>query len=121
MELGTWYKRSLLGLASLATVLTASAQHEELKQNLEAFEEYMGDQNYEKKEYNYVEPEWGAINESDPDWHVFYQLKSLEKREDNLERNKYHKIDFALYAWDNEDDGEWALKSWMENFLEGKD
>ena len=98
---------------------TAHAQHEELQQNLAAFEEYLA-ADYEKKTLNVTEPSWGALNDSEPDWHEFFQLKAKEKREDNLGRNGYRKIDVALYAWHREEDGNWALKTWMERFLEDR-
>ena len=40
-------------------------------------------------------------------------------KRDNLNRKNYQKIDFAVYEWNDREDGAWALKSWMDEFMEG--
>lgn len=117
--MGSLIIKCLLVVSILASTQEVFAQHEELKQNVQAFEELLSEK-FEKKEFNITEPNWGALNNSEPDWHLYYQWKAKEKSEDNLGRNGYKKIDMAFYAWERKDDGAWALKSWLEEFLEGR-
>ena len=95
------------------------AQHEELEQNLAAFKEFVTD-SFEVKSLNVTEPDWGALNDVEKDYHTYFELKAKEKREDNLGRRSYKRLDFALYAWEYEDDATWAIKSWLDEFMEGK-
>lgn len=95
------------------------AQSNAVTEMLASFELEISEQ-FKKVEYNVVEPEWGALNDSEPDYHIYFQWKAREKRRDNLNRKNYQKIDFAVYEWNDREDGAWALKSWMDEFMEGK-
>ena len=109
----------LVGLFILGLSRPMLAQSEDLTSRLTSFEAEISEQ-FKKIEYNVVEPEWGALNNSEPDHHTYFQWKSRKKRRDNLERKNYHKIDFAVYEWNDPEDGTWALKSWMDEFMEGR-
>lgn len=108
-----------MGLFIFGFSQAGQAQSDELAGRIASFELEVSEQ-FKKVGYNVVEPEWGALNHSEPDHHIYFQWKSREKRRDNLDRKNYHKIDFAVYEWNDAEDGAWALRSWMDEFMEGR-
>ncbi len=96
-----------------------NGQTEELKQKLSAFVADH-DANYEKKYLNIADREIGAIDETTYSWKDEFMLKSRERIQDNLGNKSYEKFYFSFYAYESVTDRKYALKDWMENFIEGK-
>lgn len=95
------------------------SQTEELKQKLSAFaSDHEAD--YEKKYLNIADRELGSIDETDYQWKEKFMLKSNEKKESDLGRKSYHKFYFSFYAYETDEDRQYALKEWMGNFIEGQ-
>ncbi len=95
------------------------AQFEEVKQNIQSFEEAL-DTAYEKKTLNLSLPELGALADSDPDYSYFAEFKSREKRENALGTMAYVKVKVLVYAWESEADLKYAFNDWTKRFLEGR-
>ena len=91
----------------------------EVQGKMDSFQAWASEK-YELKELNIVEPNWGALNNSDPEFHMYFQFKSREKVLDNLDRKGYTKMDVALYYYATEEDASYALTAWLKDFMEGK-
>lgn len=95
------------------------AQHEELKQKISAFTaDHVED--YDKKYLNIADREMGDIDNSSYSWKDEFMLKSKEKLENSIGNKSYRKFYFSVYAYETLEDRQYALKYWMENFIEGK-
>lgn len=109
---------TLLGFILLVAPQIANAQTEELKQKLTAFaSDHEAD--YDKKHLNIADRELGSIDETEYEWNDKFMLKSKEKKSSDLGRDSYHKFYFSFYAYSSFEDRQYALKDWMENFIEG--
>lgn len=95
------------------------AQNAEFNQLFTAFKEDV-QRNYEWKKLNVRQPEVGDIENTAYEWKEEYDLKSLEKSENNLGRKGYKKLYFAMYGYETLLDRKYALKYWMENFIDGE-
>ena len=114
------FRKALPGIGCVIFLTSqVQAQHEELKQKVEALKNDHSEQ-YELKFLNISEPDLGIIDETFPSWKDKFMLKSKEKRENNLGNRSYEKFYFNVYAYGSLKDRQYALKDWMENFLEGE-
>lgn len=95
------------------------AQQEELKQKVEALKTDH-EENYELKFLNISSPNLGMIDDSFPAWKDRFMLQSREKRENNLGRKAYDKFYINIYAYETLKDRQYALKDWLEDFIEGE-
>ncbi|MDZ7848595.1 MAG: hypothetical protein U5L96_18690 [Owenweeksia sp.] len=94
-------------------------QNEELKQITEAFKKEHSEQ-YDLKFLNISKPDLGIIDETFPSLKDKFMLKSKEKMENNLGHRGYQKFYFNVYGYASLKDRQYALKDWMEDFLEGQ-
>ena len=94
-------------------------QVEELKQKVESFKTEHSEQ-YELKFLNIADRDLGAIDDTYPAWKDKFMLKGKEKTENNLGSKSYAKFYFSIYAYESLKDRQYALKDWMEKFLEGE-
>lgn len=106
---------ALLGVA----LNICGAQSAEFNQLFTAFQEDV-QREYEWRNLNVRQPEVGDIENTAYEWKKEYDLKSLEKSKNNLGRNSYQKLYFAMYGYGTYLDRQYALKYWMENFIEGE-
>lgn len=112
--------KKLLPLFITLSFLQIQAQSlGEVQAKMDSFQAWASEK-YEVKEMNIAEPVWGALNNSDPDYHLYFQFKSREKTEDNLGRKGYAKMDVAFYYYNDEEDATYALDAWLKEFMEGK-
>ena len=118
--------RAIIRFLFLASVVLMSlkptelcGQVEELKQKVEAFKSEFSE-NYELKYLNIADRDLGMIDDTFPAWKDKFMLKSKEKSENNLGNRSYAKFYFNIYAYESLKDRQYALKDWMESFLEGE-
>lgn len=106
-------------LSFLLTSFTTYAQSEEMKQKIAAFK---NDQNekYEMKYLNIASRNLGSIDKTYPEWKDEFMLKTKEKQVNNIGNNSYFKFYFSIYGYETLEDRQYALKDWMESFIEGK-
>jgi len=106
---------AILGLTSIKT----SAQDEEFKQIINAF---VNDHstNYEKKYLNIADREMGDIENTSYSWKDEFMLKSKERLENSIGNKGYQKFYFSIYGYETIEDRQYALKYWMEYFIEEK-
>ncbi len=97
----------------------SSAQSAELKQKVAAFKTDF-EENYEMNYLNISDRDLGYIEETDPAYKEEFQLKAKEKTENNIGNRSKAKFYFSVFAYETLDDRQWALKDWMEDFIEGK-
>ncbi len=97
----------------------AIGQAEELKQKVEAFKSEHSEA-YEIKFLNIPERDLGMIDDTYPAWKDKFLLKGKEKAENNLGNKSYPKFFFNIYSYESLKDRQYALKDWMEEFLEGE-
>lgn len=110
--------KTLSALALFAGLSLGSyAQSEELKQKISAFKSDL--EGYEMKYLNIGDRELGSIYETGFDWKDEFMLKALEKQQNNLGSNGYPKFYFSIFSYETIDDRKYALKDWMESFIEG--
>lgn len=112
-------KYLLITLCVLGIQLQVHAQSEEIKQKVEAFKSEHADQ-YELKFLNIPDRDLGMIDETLPAWKDKFMLKGLEKAENTLGGKSYPKIFVNIYSYETLKDRQYALKDWMEEFLEGE-
>lgn len=92
---------------------------EELKQMVETFKTEHSEQ-YEIKFLNIADRDLGIIDDTYPAWKDKFMLKGKEKSENNLGSKSYAKFYLNIYAYESLKDRQYALKDWMEKFLEGE-
>lgn len=95
------------------------AQDGEMKQKISAFKSDQNDK-YDMKYLNIADRNLGSIDDTDPAWKDQFLLKAKERQEDAIGNNSYFKFYFSIYGYEDIDDRQYALKDWMENFIEGK-
>jgi len=95
------------------------AQSAEFEQLLSAFQGELQAQ-YEFSTLNVSQPEVGDIENTEYLWKKEYQLKSHEKKNNNLNRKMYEKLYLGIYGYDSPTDRQYALQYWMKNFIEGE-
>jgi hypothetical protein len=95
------------------------AQDGEMKQKISAFKSDQNDK-YDMKYLNIADRNLGSIDDTDPAWKDQFLLKAKERQKDNIGNNSYFKFYFSIYGYEDIDDRQYALKDWMENFIEGR-
>lgn len=102
--------------------LSATPQSDHLndfKQKVNAFAEDQTE-NYEKKYLNIADRNLGYIDKIECAWKSEFLLKSKEKEENNIGNTAYAKYYFSFFAYETLTDRQYALKDWMDDFIEGK-
>lgn len=109
----------LVLIVALALPTLASAQSEEMKQKISAFK---SDQEvtYEMKYLNIADRNLGGIDETGYEWKDEFMLKTKERVETNLGRKSHLKFYFSIYGYETLTDRQYALKDWMDSFIEGE-
>lgn len=101
-------------------ILSVEAQEDaEFRQKIAAFAQDQADK-YEKRTLNLADRNLGAIDNLESKWKEEFQLRSLEKEENNLGYSKKFKFYFSFYAYETKTDRQYTLKDWMEDFIEGQ-
>ena len=103
----------------LTIPIFGTAQIEELKQTVEAFKNEHSEE-YEVKFLNIAERDLGMIDDTYPAWKDKFLLKAKNKSANNLGSKSYQKFYVNVYAYETLKDRQYALKDWMEEFLEGE-
>jgi hypothetical protein len=103
----------------LITSFSTYGQHEELKQNINAFVDEKAD-NFEKKFLNETEPDYGELANTNYNFHDFFELKAKEKTENSIGNNVKLKLQCSFYGYENETERTYALSFWFKNFIAGK-
>lgn len=75
---------------------------------------------YEKSYLNIREREIGGLENEPFAWREVFMLESKEEFENNLGYTTERKFYFNIYHYETELDRKYALKYWMEDFIEGK-
>lgn len=75
---------------------------------------------YELKTLNVKQPNIGDIENTSYYWKREFYLKSHEKMENNLGQKRYQKLYIGIFGYETETDRKYALKYWMDNFIEGE-
>lgn len=109
----------LSALFILFQPLKLNAQHEELKQNINAFVESKSEK-FDKKYLNQTEPDYGELANTNFTFHDFFQLKAKERTENSLGNKTKVKYNCSFYAYENGTERDYALAFWFKNFMEGK-
>ena len=109
----------MLTSAIFFSSLSLSAQSDTLKQQIASFKADLKE-SHEIKTLNLDKRKLGAIDETEFDWRTEFRLDSREKIENNLGYKTDRKIYFNIFEYASELDRQYALKFWMENFIEGK-
>lgn len=106
-------------LALLCLNSTGTAQVEDLQSRVDSFKKVHSEA-YELKYLNIAERDLGVIDDTYPAWKDKFMLKGKEKSLNNLGSKSYPKFYFNIYAYETLKDRQYALKDWMEKFLEGE-
>lgn len=87
-----------------------------------AIQEFVQDhkEDYEKKYLNIRKREIGSLENEPFAWKEFFMLESKEEFENNLGYTTEREFYFLFYHYDSELDRKYALKYWMEDFIEGE-
>lgn len=91
-----------------------------LKSQLDGFLA-LRDEGYELRDLNMSPRPIGGIYDTDPLWHYPFMLKSKERTTNNLGQQSKGRTYIDLFAYANPLDRQYALKYWMENFIEGEE
>jgi hypothetical protein len=75
---------------------------------------------HEKDYLNINKREIGGLEDEVFMWSDKFRLESIEEFENTLGYTTERKIYFNFYFYETESDRQYALKNWMENFIEGK-
>ncbi len=75
---------------------------------------------YEKKYLNIRKREIGGLENEPFAWKEFFMLESKEEFENNLGYETEREFYFLFYHYETETDRQYALKYWMEDFIEGE-
>ncbi|MDX5325887.1 MAG: hypothetical protein LPK80_06465 [Bacteroidota bacterium] len=97
----------------------AFAQFEDLKQTINALI-LDHSKDFEKKYLNIPERALGGIESTDFSFADRFKLEAREKRTDNLDRNRRFDYFFNIYGYDDIDDLNYAMKDWLQDFIEGE-
>jgi hypothetical protein len=104
----------------LLSFLPAFAQADSLKGQVQAFENSLSAK-FEKEYLNIAKRDLGAIDETEFEWREQFLLEAKEKAEDNLGSNRRFKYYINVYKYATVTDRQYALKFWLENFIEGEE
>ena len=72
------------------------------------------------KELNTSEPEYGAIQSSNFNYHGHFELKQIEKEENTLGNKVRPVYDLSTFAYEDEEELRNALKLWFKEFIGGE-
>lgn len=108
-----------LAIITMAFNMQDDSGHEELKQQISAFVNSRSAE-YDKKYLNVTEPEYGELNNTNFDFHEFFQLKAKEKTVNNIGNKTKLKLNYSFFAYENEQERDYALSFWFKNFITGK-
>jgi len=112
-------KKHFLFLTALFVMgFSAQAQHEDLKQRIQAFVEAHSE-HYDKKYLNIAEAKIGDIEGQSFDFSEKFMLRAKKKTENELGNMVKAKYYVNIYAYEDKSDRDYALKHWFKNFIEG--
>lgn len=103
----------------LGSSLCASAQSDTLKQQLASFKTNLNE-THKIKTLNLDKRNLGSIYDTEFEWRTEFRLDSREKIENNLGYKTDREVYFNIFEYATELDRQYALKFWMENFIEEK-
>lgn len=106
-------------LILIVLTLSLSAQNEELKQHIAAFVEAKS-ADFEKRTHNVTEPKLGELPSTNHDFHDFFVLRANEKSENNIGNRKKLKLNCSFYAYESEQERDYAMAFWFKNFIGGQ-
>jgi hypothetical protein len=119
-------KRNLPFITFFLTILVGfmhpnglHAQHEELKQSIDAFVNSKAEK-FDKKYLNQSEPDYGELANTNFTFHDFFQLKAKERSVNNLGNNVKMKYNCSFYAYEDGTERDYALSFWFKNFIDGR-
>lgn len=95
------------------------AQADSLQKRIGLFLQAQTD-NYEKKSRNLASRNLGSLENEPFAFKEVFMLQSQEKQRNNLGNQRYRKVYFNFYYYAAELDRQYALKFWLEDFIEGK-
>lgn len=123
------YKMRLFHISFLAFFFLTSnlmAQEEkkdpqgnDLKASIEQFKNDMAE-SHKLKTLNLKMREIGGLENEPFAWKEFFMLETLEEYENSLGRTTERDFYFLMYHYETEEDRQYALKFWMEDFIEGE-
>ncbi len=99
--------------------LNSFAQHEELKQSINAFIESKA-ADFEKKYLNQTEPDYGELANTNFIFHDFFELRAKERTTNSLGNRVKLKYNCSFYGYENGTERDYALSFWFKNFIEGR-
>ncbi|MGK0406952.1 MAG: hypothetical protein ACJAZH_000769 [Roseivirga sp.] len=108
-----------LGLSLNGFSQTSQALSDSLKSQISLF---INDQSstHEKDYLNITNRELGGLEDEVFMWSDKFRLESIEEFENTLGYTTERKIYFNFYFYETEADRQYALKNWLDNFIEGK-
>lgn len=111
----------LFTLVSLfsSSLMAQDAKGLELKGQIESFLAEQSE-SYKKKHLNLRMREIGSLENEPFAWKEFFMLESLEEFENNLGYTTERDFYFLFYHYETEEDRQYALKYWMDEFIEGE-
>lgn len=112
----------LLFISALLVPFSQKAQDakgDSLKSKIEAFVADHAD-THEKKHLNLRMREIGGLENEPFAWKEFFRLETKEEFENQLGYTTEREYYFLFYHYETELDRKYALKFWMEDFIEGE-
>lgn len=119
-------KKSVFTISLLFPVLFSSpqllAQEESGGQLKVKIEQFKADhkESHEEKHLNLRMREIGGLENEPFAWKEFFRLETKEEFENNLGYTTEREYYFLFYHYETELDRKYALKFWMEDFIEGE-
>lgn len=107
-------------VAWLFFYLPLFAQADTLKDQIQAFENSLSAK-FKKEYLNIAKRDLGGIDQTSFEWREQFLLEAKEKAEDNLGSNRRFKYYIDIYKYATETDRQYALKYWLEDFIEGEE
>ncbi len=114
---------SLFVLAICASFFSRGQKTEELSDSLKSqIKLFLNEHadSHEKDYLNIPKREIGGLEDEIFMWSDKFRLESKEEFENKLGYTTERKIYFNFYFYETELDRQYALKNWMDNFIEGK-
>jgi hypothetical protein len=104
-------------LASSKTWAQAPSHQDSLTKQIAQFENSLAN-NFKKEFLNIAQRDLGGISETDYAWKEAFLMEAKDKKEDNLGSRKRFKYYFTIYGYQTVKDRQYALKYWLDNFIE---
>lgn len=111
--------RLLIGAVLLALPFILYAQAEDLKQREKLLIEEKSEE-YDLKEINIKEPDYGVLIDTEHIYHRHFMLKGKKKVENSLGNKVKPKIHVSTFAYEDEEEFMYALKFWFKEFIGGE-